>query len=46
MLLRRDGSALEAFTDGTVHSGFPSYSADGKQIVYRVLEMKSSGCAF
>ena len=36
MRVRRDGSSLEALTDGTVHSGFPSYSADGKQIVYRV----------
>ena len=36
MRVRRDGTGLEALTDGTVHSGFPSYSADGKQIVYRV----------
>ena len=37
MRVRRDGKAgAEALTDGTVHSGFPSYSADGKQIVYRV----------
>jgi Tol biopolymer transport system component len=36
MRVRRDGTGLEALTDGTVHSGFPGYSADGKQIVYRV----------
>jgi Tol biopolymer transport system component len=36
MRVRRDGTGLEALTDGTVHSGFPSYSADGKHIVYRV----------
>ena len=36
MRVRRDGTGLEALTDGSVHSGFPSYSADGKQIVYRV----------
>ena len=27
--MRRDGTGLEALTDGSVHSGFPSYSADG-----------------
>ena len=36
MRSRRDGSGLEPLTDGTVHSGFPSYSADGKELVYRV----------
>ena len=36
MRVRRDGTGVEALTDGTVHSGFPSYSADGTQIVYRV----------
>jgi Tol biopolymer transport system component len=36
MRVRRDGTGLEQLTDGSVHSGFPSYSADGKQIVYRV----------
>jgi Tol biopolymer transport system component len=35
MRVRRDGTGIEALTDGSVHSGFPSYSADGKQIVYR-----------
>jgi Tol biopolymer transport system component len=36
MRIRRDGSGLESLTDAKVHSGFPSYSADGKEIVYRV----------
>ena len=36
MRIRRDGSGLELLTDGKVHSGFPSYSANGKEIVYRV----------
>jgi hypothetical protein len=36
LLVRRDGTDLEALTDGSVHSGFPSYSADVKEIVYRV----------
>lgn len=36
MRVRSDGSHYEALTDGTVHSGFPSYSADGKFLVYRV----------
>ncbi|TQN68181.1 Tol-Pal system protein TolB [Colletotrichum shisoi] len=30
-----NGSAHEALTDGTVHSGFPSYSPDGRSIVFR-----------
>jgi Tol biopolymer transport system component len=36
MRVRRDGSGLEKLTDGSVHSGFPSYSAEGNEIVYRV----------
>ena len=36
MRIRRDGSGLKSLTDGKVHSGFPSYSANGKEIVYRV----------
>ena len=35
MRAKSDGSFHEALTDGTVHSGFPSYSADGRYIVYR-----------
>ena len=30
-----DGSSYENLTDGTVHSGFPSYSADGRFLVFR-----------
>ncbi|TDZ24286.1 Tol-Pal system protein TolB [Colletotrichum orbiculare MAFF 240422] len=30
-----DGTSHEALTDGTVHSGFPSYSPDGGSIVFR-----------
>ncbi len=33
--VRRDGTGAEQLTDGTIHSGFPSYSADGKEVVYR-----------
>ena len=36
MRIRREGSGLESLTDGKIHCGFPSYSADGKEIVYRV----------
>jgi Tol biopolymer transport system component len=36
MRVRSEGSNCEALTDGTVHSGFPSYSADGNFLVYRV----------
>ena len=36
MRARADGSSSEALTDGTVHSGFPSYSADGRYLVFRV----------
>lgn len=36
MRIRKDGTGLEPLTDGLVHSGFPSYSADGKEVVYRV----------
>ena len=34
---KADGSGRpEALTDGSVHSGFPSYSADGRHLVFRV----------
>ena len=36
MRVRRDGTGAEALTDGTKNEGFPSYSADGKQLVYRI----------
>ncbi|GGU08700.1 hypothetical protein GCM10010177_79810 [Actinomadura citrea] len=34
--VRSDGSTWEKLTDGTTNAGFPSYSADGNEIVYRV----------
>ncbi|WP_222425972.1 hypothetical protein AMYBAR_004820 [Amycolatopsis bartoniae] len=34
--VRCDGSGLEALTDDSTNAGFPSYSADGTQVVYRV----------
>ncbi|MFG2593129.1 hypothetical protein [Streptomyces sp. NPDC048438] len=34
--VRSDGSSQQVLTDGTVNAGFPSYSQDGKRIVYRV----------
>ena len=36
MMVRRDGSGAQDLTGDTPHSGFPSFSADGKSIVYRV----------
>jgi Tol biopolymer transport system component len=41
--VRRDGTAAEQLTDGAVHSGFPSYSADGKEIVFRVWSAGQKG---
>jgi len=41
--VRRDGSGAEQLTDGTLHSGFPSFSADGKEIVFRVWSEKEKG---
>jgi Tol biopolymer transport system component len=43
MRVRRDGTGWEPLTDGTVHSGFPSYSADGKEIVFRVYGAEDKG---
>ena len=36
MMMRADGSERRELTDGSANSGFPSFSPDGKQIVYRV----------
>lgn len=36
MRVKSDGSFFEDLTDGTEHVGFPSYSADGRFVVYRV----------
>ncbi len=41
--VRRDGSGLEQLTDGSLHAGFPSYSADGQEIVYRVFSADQKG---
>lgn len=35
--VRADGSQLEVLTRGEAGSGYPSFSPDGKQLVYRVL---------
>jgi Tol biopolymer transport system component len=43
MRVRRDGTGVEALTDGAVNCGFPSYSSDGKRIVYRVWDAKEKG---
>jgi Tol biopolymer transport system component len=43
MRVRRDGTGVEALTDGTIHSGFPSYSADGKEIVFRTWTSEAGG---
>jgi Tol biopolymer transport system component len=43
MRIRRDGTGLEALTDGTINAGYPSYSADGKRIVYRVFGKDTLG---
>jgi Tol biopolymer transport system component len=37
MIMRADGSDRRTLTDGSHNSGFPSFSPDGKRIVYRVL---------
>jgi Tol biopolymer transport system component len=36
MMVRRDGTGVQELTGDSPHSGFPSFSADGKKIVYRV----------
>lgn len=41
--VRRDGSDAEQLTDGSIHTGFPSYSADGREIVYRVWSAEEKG---
>jgi Tol biopolymer transport system component len=44
--IKADGSMNgkpEPLTDGSVNSGFPSYSADGKKLVYRVWSPKEKG---
>ncbi|MES3024662.1 MAG: hypothetical protein V4857_24085 [Pseudomonadota bacterium] len=41
--VKRDGSAAEQSTYGSLHSGFPSYSADGKHIVFRAWAAAEKG---
>jgi Tol biopolymer transport system component len=41
--VRRDGTGAEQLTDGSIHAGFPSYSPDGKEIVYRVWSKAEKG---
>jgi Tol biopolymer transport system component len=43
MMVRRDGTDAQDLTPDTPHSGFPSFSADGRQIVYRVWGEKDYG---
>ena len=43
MMARRDGSDLQGLTDGTPNAGFPSFSADGKEIVYRSWSANEQG---
>lgn len=46
MRVKADGSMNgepEILTDGSINSGFPSYSADGKKIVYRVWSPTEKG---
>jgi Tol biopolymer transport system component len=43
MRVKIDGTGLEALTDGSVHSAFPSFSPDGKQIVFRVWGQGETG---
>ncbi len=43
MRIRRDGTGLEELTDGSINAGFPTYSADGKEIAFRVFSGKEMG---
>jgi Tol biopolymer transport system component len=43
MMVRRDGSGAQDLTGDTPHTAFPSWSADGKRIVYRVWGEKHLG---
>jgi Tol biopolymer transport system component len=35
MMVRRDGTGVQELTSGMPNAGFPSWSSDGKEIVYR-----------
>ncbi|MEV4285839.1 hypothetical protein AB0K40_10070 [Nonomuraea bangladeshensis] len=41
--VRSDGSTWEVLTDDTANAGFPSYSPDGNEIVYRVWGTENKG---
>jgi len=43
MMIKKDGTGLVALTDSALNSGFPSFSPDGKKIVYRVWGGKDDG---
>ncbi|MCO5947997.1 TolB family protein [Mucilaginibacter flavidus] len=43
MMMKKDGTNLVALTDSTINSGFPSFSPDGKNIVYRTWGGKDDG---
>ena len=43
MMIKKDGTGLITLTDSTLNSGFPSFSPDGKNIVYRAWGAKNDG---
>lgn len=43
VVMRRDGTELHDVTEEMPNSGFPSWSPDGKQLVYRVWGTKDEG---
>ncbi len=43
MRVKRDGTGAEILTDGKSNCGFPSWSADGKRIVYRLFGAEGGG---
>jgi Tol biopolymer transport system component len=42
-VVKADGSGFQELTQGTNNNGFPSYSPDGKQIVFRTLGPEGQG---
>ncbi|MEO5592426.1 MAG: hypothetical protein ABIQ94_07725 [Chitinophagaceae bacterium] len=43
MMIRRNGTDLKALTEGMPNAGFPSFSPDGKKIVYRSWGAENDG---